>query len=73
MHDLIHTVLQMRTNMLGKVKLVWCCNLECGVVVNDFILYVAGEVTVKWVEAIQTKLPMCVGGAVFGSIRLSKK
>lgn len=47
-HDLIHTVLQMRTNMLG-------------------------EVTVKWVEAIQTKLPMCVGGAVFGSIRLSKK
>lgn len=48
MHDLIHTILQMRTNMLG-------------------------EVTVKWVEAIQTKLPMCVGGALFGSIRLSKK
>lgn len=47
-HDLFHTILQMRTNMLG-------------------------EVTVKWVEAIQTKLPMCVGGAVFGSIRLSKK
>ncbi|KAJ1524801.1 hypothetical protein ONE63_009673 [Megalurothrips usitatus] len=47
-HDLIHTILQMRTNMLG-------------------------EVTVKWVEAIQTKLPMCIGGAVFGSIRLSKK
>ncbi|KAK3918597.1 Ubiquinone biosynthesis protein COQ4-like protein, mitochondrial [Frankliniella fusca] len=47
-HDLFHTVLQMRTNMLG-------------------------EVSVKWVEAIQTKLPMCIGGAVFGSIRLSKK
>lgn len=37
------------------------------------MICVAGEVTVKWVEAIQTKLPMCVGGALFGSIRLSKK
>ncbi|KAJ9581945.1 hypothetical protein L9F63_003698 [Diploptera punctata] len=32
-----------------------------------------GEVTVKWVEAIQTRLPMCVGGAVFGSLRLYPK
>ncbi|XP_057652149.1 ubiquinone biosynthesis protein COQ4 homolog, mitochondrial [Diorhabda carinulata] len=47
-HDLIHTVLQMRTNMLG-------------------------EVTVKWVEAIQTKFPMCIGGAIFGPIRLLPK
>lgn len=47
-HDLVHTVLQMPTNMLG-------------------------EVTVKWVEAIQTRLPMCVSGAVFGPIRLKTK
>ncbi|KAL1517429.1 hypothetical protein ABEB36_001194 [Hypothenemus hampei] len=47
-HDLIHTVLQMPTNMLG-------------------------EVTVKWVEAIQFKLPMCIGGAIFGPIRLKPK
>nr|XP_023025329.1 ubiquinone biosynthesis protein COQ4 homolog, mitochondrial [Leptinotarsa decemlineata] len=47
-HDLIHTVLQMPTNMLG-------------------------EVTVKWVEAIQTTLPMCIGGAIFGPIRLKPK
>ncbi|XP_021939024.1 ubiquinone biosynthesis protein COQ4 homolog, mitochondrial isoform X2 [Zootermopsis nevadensis] len=47
-HDLIHTVLGMPTNMLG-------------------------EVTVKWVEAIQTRLPMCVGGALFGPLRLYPK
>ncbi|XP_063986584.1 ubiquinone biosynthesis protein COQ4 homolog, mitochondrial-like [Diachasmimorpha longicaudata] len=29
-----------------------------------------GEVTVKWVEALQTRLPMCIGGAVFGAVRL---
>lgn len=32
-----------------------------------------GEVTVKWVEAIQTRLPMCVTGALFGSLRLAPK
>nr|AEE61573.1 unknown [Dendroctonus ponderosae] len=47
-HDLIHTVLQMPTNMLG-------------------------EVTVKWVEALQFKLPMCISGAVFGPLRLKTK
>ncbi|KAL3284913.1 hypothetical protein HHI36_019045 [Cryptolaemus montrouzieri] len=47
-HDLIHALLGMKTNMLG-------------------------EVTVKWVEAIQTKLPMCVGGAIFGPLRLKPK
>lgn len=47
-HDLIHTVLQMPTNMLG-------------------------EVTVKWVEALQFKLPMCIGGAIFGAARLRPK
>ncbi|CAG9770504.1 unnamed protein product [Ceutorhynchus assimilis] len=47
-HDLIHTALQMPTNMLG-------------------------EVTVKWVEALQFKLPMCISGAIFGPLRLKTK
>ncbi|XP_016966568.2 ubiquinone biosynthesis protein COQ4 homolog, mitochondrial isoform X1 [Drosophila biarmipes] len=47
-HDLIHTVLDMPTNMLG-------------------------EVAVKWVEALNTGLPMCYGGAVFGAVRLRPK
>uniref|UniRef100_A0A4X2LFP6 Ubiquinone biosynthesis protein COQ4 homolog, mitochondrial n=1 Tax=Vombatus ursinus TaxID=29139 RepID=A0A4X2LFP6_VOMUR len=47
-HDLLHTLLGMPTNMLG-------------------------EVVVKWFEAIQTGLPMCVLGAAFGPIRLSLK
>lgn len=29
-----------------------------------------GEVAVKWVEALQTGLPMCALGAVFGPLRL---
>lgn len=32
-----------------------------------------GEVTVKWVEAIQTRLPMCISGAIFGPVRLKTK
>ncbi|XP_024936429.1 ubiquinone biosynthesis protein COQ4 homolog, mitochondrial isoform X2 [Cephus cinctus] len=32
-----------------------------------------GEVTVKWVEALQTRLPMCISGAIFGAIRLRPK
>lgn len=32
-----------------------------------------GEVTVKWVEALNTGLPMCYGGAVFGAFRLRPK
>ncbi|XP_075222197.1 coenzyme Q4 isoform X2 [Lycorma delicatula] len=32
-----------------------------------------GEVTVKWVEAIQNRLPMCIGGALFGAMRLAPK
>ncbi|KAG5678953.1 hypothetical protein PVAND_008571 [Polypedilum vanderplanki] len=47
-HDLIHTVLGMKTNMLG-------------------------EVAVKWVEALNTGLPMCYGGAIFGAMRLKTK
>ncbi|XP_030385167.1 ubiquinone biosynthesis protein COQ4 homolog, mitochondrial [Scaptodrosophila lebanonensis] len=47
-HDLVHTVLDMPTNMLG-------------------------EVAVKWVEALNTGLPMCYGGAVFGAVRLRPK
>ncbi|XP_064458296.1 ubiquinone biosynthesis protein COQ4 homolog, mitochondrial-like [Ornithodoros turicata] len=47
-HDLVHTLLEMPTNMLG-------------------------EVTVKWVEAIHTKMPMCATGALFGALRLKPK
>jgi len=32
-----------------------------------------GEVLVKWVEASQTRLPMCIGGAIFGPIRFKSK
>ncbi|KAK6305267.1 ubiquinone biosynthesis protein COQ4 homolog, mitochondrial isoform X2 [Coregonus clupeaformis] len=45
-HDLLHTLLGMPTNMLG-------------------------EVAVKWFEAVQTGLPMCILGAVLGPLRLS--
>ncbi|KAM3911491.1 ubiquinone biosynthesis protein COQ4 homolog, mitochondrial [Leptodactylus fuscus] len=47
-HDLMHTLLGMPTNMLG-------------------------EVVVKWFEAVQTGLPMCMLGAVFGPLRLSTR
>ncbi|XP_053601112.1 ubiquinone biosynthesis protein COQ4 homolog, mitochondrial [Plodia interpunctella] len=32
-----------------------------------------GEVTVKWVEGIQTKLPMCINGGIWGAGRLKPK
>ncbi|XP_071444635.1 ubiquinone biosynthesis protein COQ4 homolog, mitochondrial [Hetaerina americana] len=32
-----------------------------------------GEVSVKWIEGIQTGLPMCVVGGVFGPLQLSRK
>ncbi|KAK9501202.1 hypothetical protein O3M35_002273 [Rhynocoris fuscipes] len=47
-HDLVHAILYMPTNMLG-------------------------EVTVKWVEGIQTRLPMCISGGLFGAVRLKPK
>ena len=31
-----------------------------------------GETLVKWVEALQTGLPMCIGGAVLGPGRFSR-
>ncbi|XP_054164206.1 ubiquinone biosynthesis protein COQ4 homolog, mitochondrial-like [Oppia nitens] len=47
-HDMIHAVLGMPTNMLG-------------------------EVLVKWIEAIQTDLPMCWSAGLFGAVRLAPK
>ncbi|XP_066569412.1 ubiquinone biosynthesis protein COQ4 homolog, mitochondrial isoform X2 [Amia ocellicauda] len=47
-HDLLHTLLHMPTNMLG-------------------------EVVVKWFEAAQTGLPMCMLGAALGPLRLSPR
>lgn len=35
--------------------------------------HMLGEVTVKWIEAINIGLPMCYGGAVFGAMRLRPK
>ncbi|CAG5018866.1 unnamed protein product [Parnassius apollo] len=32
-----------------------------------------GEVTIKWVEGIQTKLPMCISGGIWGAARLKPK
>lgn len=32
-----------------------------------------GEVSVKWVEALQTGLPMCISAAVFGPLRFKKR
>ncbi|XP_076054367.1 coenzyme Q4 [Oratosquilla oratoria] len=32
-----------------------------------------GEVAVKWVEGLQTGLPMCIGGAIFGPLRFKPK
>ncbi|XP_078082840.1 ubiquinone biosynthesis protein COQ4 homolog, mitochondrial [Mustelus asterias] len=45
-HDFMHTLLGMPTNILS-------------------------EVAVKWFEAVQTGLPMCILGAVFGPLLLS--
>jgi len=47
-HDLVHCLLGMPTNMIG-------------------------EVTVKVFEGIQTRLPMCVTGGMFGPVRLGPK
>eukprot|EP00062_Callorhinchus_milii_P014868 gi/632964491/ref/XP_007898422.1/ PREDICTED: ubiquinone biosynthesis protein COQ4 homolog, mitochondrial [Callorhinchus milii] len=47
-HDLMHTLLAMPTNMMG-------------------------EVVVKWFEAVQTGMPMCILGAAFGPLRLSAR
>jgi len=46
-HDLLHALLDMPTDMVG-------------------------EVAVKWVEALQFGLPMCVGGAVLGPARFTR-
>jgi ubiquinone biosynthesis protein COQ4 len=32
-----------------------------------------GEVAIKWIEAINTGLPMCLSGGIFGAFRLRPK
>lgn len=44
-HDFVHAILGMNTNILG-------------------------EITIKWFEAVQNKLPMCYAGALFGAVNL---
>lgn len=34
---------------------------------------IVGEVMVKWVEGLQTRLPMCIGGAILGPLRFKKQ
>lgn len=36
-------------------------------------IHLVGEVTVKWVEMFQTRLPMCTLASLFGPIRLSSR
>jgi ubiquinone biosynthesis protein COQ4 len=36
-------------------------------------ILILGEVVVKWIEGIQTKLPMCITGGLFGATRLYPK
>ncbi|XP_065427983.1 ubiquinone biosynthesis protein COQ4 homolog, mitochondrial isoform X1 [Chrysemys picta bellii] len=62
-HDLMHTLLGMPTNMLDR-------ELSFSWVFSGFL---PGEVVVKWFEAIQTGLPMCILGAVFGPVRLNAR
>ncbi|XP_044766866.1 ubiquinone biosynthesis protein COQ4 homolog, mitochondrial [Coccinella septempunctata] len=45
--------------------------------IHDFVhailgmnINILGEITVKWFEAVQNKLPMCYGGALFGALNL---
>lgn len=40
--------------------------------VYSIVLYLL-QVTVKWIEALNNKLPMCIGGALFGALRLRPK
>lgn len=67
-HDLIHTVLNMPTNMLGIVII----NYVHLLLFSNLYIFL-GEVTVKWIEAFQTKLPMTLGGGLFGAARLKPK
>jgi len=41
--------------------------------VLDMPTTMVGEVAVKWVEALQFGLPMCVGGAILGPVRFKQK
>ena len=50
---------------------MWVLCITCALPV--FYLSVTGEIVVKWVEGIQTGLPMCLGGAVFAPVRLQSK
>lgn len=35
--------------------------------------HMLGEVTIKWIEGLQTGLPMCLSGGLFGALRLRPK
>lgn len=39
----------------------------------DMRTTILGEVVIKWIEAIQTEIPMCIGAAILGPVRLYPK
>lgn len=71
---MVHTLLGCPTNMLGIIASYYYA-LVFGAFRKRKIEFpiCVGEVAVKWVEALQTGLPMSIGGAVFGPIRLKPK
>jgi len=40
---------------------------------KSYFIKSSGEVVVKWIEGIQTGLPMCLTGGIFGATRLRPK
>lgn len=75
-HDLLHTLLGMPTNMLGTSLRYFTLTFSPPPTLTmtklSFFLF-AGEVAVKWFEAAQTGLPMCALGAVLGPLRLNTR
>ncbi|XP_014719078.1 ubiquinone biosynthesis protein COQ4 homolog, mitochondrial isoform X1 [Equus asinus] len=97
-HDMLHTLLGMPTNILGRSparvgtghgralvevreEQTPSCALPCTPLASPPgpcslptpPPCLPGEIVVKWFEAVQTGLPMCILGALFGPIRLSAK
>lgn len=75
-HDLYHAVLGMPTHMLGEVGLFILIKIYLLLLIliaTKYFIYNILQVTVKWIEALNNELPMCIGGALFGALRLRPK
>jgi len=62
-HDLVHVI-----NGMGIGYVVWCAKNVYVLLVTSSLL---GEITIKWFEAIQTGLPMCVLASLGSPINLT--